>query len=59
MLLKKIEDVVLIFDNEDEAITRFKEIKSLKNCTDQKLCKDFSFEFNMWTYVISYKRTIY
>lgn len=59
MLLKKIEDVVLIFDNEDEAITRFEEIKSLKNCTDQKLCKDFKLEFNMWTYVISYKRTIY
>lgn len=59
MLIKKVEEVVLFFDNEEEALINYEEIEALNNCIERKIYKDYSEEFKKWVYKINYKRILY
>lgn len=56
MVIKKIEEVTLFLDNEEEARVRYDEIQALNDCIEKKLYKDYSEEFGKCVYKITYKR---
>ena len=54
MLIKKIKEERLIFDNEKEALDRYEEIDNSTDCVENRISKNFSFEFDKWVYTINY-----
>ena len=58
MLLKTFEEITLIFDNEQEALGKWEEIKRLDSVTEIRVYKDYCNEFCIWVYKISYKRVV-
>ena len=54
MLIKKIKEESLIFDNEKEALDRYEEIDNSTDCVENRISKNFSFEFDKWVYTITY-----
>lgn len=59
MLIKKIKEERLIFDNEKEALDRYEEIYNSTDCVENRISKNFSFEFDKWVYTITYKTIKY
>lgn len=59
MLIKKIKEERLIFDNEKEALDRYEEIDNSTDCVENRISKNFSFEFDKWVYTITYKTIKY
>lgn len=59
MLIKKIKEEKLIFDNEKEALDRYEEIDNSTDCVENRIAKYFSFEFDKWVYTITYKTIKY
>ena len=59
MLIKKIKEESLIFDNEKEALDRYEEIDNSTDCVENRISKNFSFEFDKWVYTITYKTIKY
>ena len=59
MLIKKTKEERLIFDNEKEALDRYEEIDNSTDCVENRISKNFSFEFDKWVYTITYKTIKY
>ena len=59
MLIKKIKEERFIFDNEKEALDRYEEIDNSTDCVENRISKNFSFEFDKWVYTITYKTIKY
>ena len=55
MLIKRVEEVTLTFDDDKEALVWYKDIKGSECCVDSKIYKDYSVEFKKWVYKIDYK----
>ena len=59
MLIKKIKEERLIFDNEKEALDRYEEIDNSTDCVENRISKNFSFEFDKSVSTITYKTIKY
>ena len=45
--------------NEKEALDRYEEIDNSTDCVENRISKNFSFEFDKWVYTITYKTIKY
>lgn len=59
MLKKKIEEVILVFDDDKEAMANYNEMRMLKGNIDLEIYKNFSEEFDSLIFIIKCRTTTY
>ena len=59
MILKAVTETRLMYDNEPEALIKYKDVKHIENCISHRAYKDYSSELERWVFVIEYKTIEY